>query len=326
MSLTHRYGGVLVLSGSNRDRATMCAGPTVVLMLLTLHAISAVEVSVDDRTVRVGATVSTELGAHAILEGAIEYLACSQGGKAYESVLMLDASPREIYDGLLRVGLAVGSPATYGAEDNRVAPHGPELTLMVEWADPTGTPVRMRAEDLIYNTNAERPMARTDWIFTGSRMMEDPETEEQVLQATLTANVISTHQSDPSVLLQNPLVAAMDETSYRVNEQTLPAPGSPLTLIFDASQPGARRVFVTGKVQGVGFRAFTQEQAALLGVIGYVRNLTDGRVEVLVEGRRAVLAEMMRRLETGPAAAEVRSVETEDLPSSGQHETFTIRY
>jgi acylphosphatase len=142
----------------------------------------------------------------------------------------------------------------------------------------------------------------------------------------MTANVISTHQSDPSVLLQNPLVAAMDETSYRVNEQTLPEPGTPLTLIFDASQPGARRVFLTGKVQGVGFRAFTQEQAELLGVTGYVRNLTDGRVEALAEGRRAVLAELMRRLEAGPSAAEVRSMETEDLPSSEQYETFTIHY
>jgi ribosomal protein L17 len=80
------------------------------------------------------------------------------------------------------------------------------------------------------------------------------------------------------------------------------------------------------KVVSVGFRAFTQEQAELLGVTGYVRNLTDGRVEALAEGRHAVLAEMMRRLEAGPSAAEVQSMETEDLPSSGEYETFTIRY
>ncbi len=302
------------------------AGTAVALMLLTLRALSSVEVSADERAVRVRATVSTELGAHAVLDGAIEYLACSQGGKSYESVLVLDASPREINDGLLQVGLTPGSPATYDAEDNPVAPQGPMLTLMVEWATATGTRVRMRAEDLIYNTNAARPMARTDWIFTGSRMMEDPETEEQVLQAEMTGNVISTHQSDPSVLLQNPLVAAMDETSYRANERTLPEPGAPLTLIFDASRPVARRVLLAGQVQGVGFRAFTQEQAELLGVTGYVRNLTDGRVEALAEGRHAVLAEMMRRLEAGPSAAEVQSMETEDLPSSGEYETFTIRY
>jgi len=302
------------------------AGMTVALMLLTLRALASVHVLADDGVLRVDANVSSELGAHEVLEGAIEYLACSYGGKSYESVLVLDASPHEIYQGLLDVGLSPGSPATYDAEDNLVAPHGPGVTLMVEWATETGTTVRMRAEDLIYNTKTERPMVRTDWIFTGSRMMEDPETEQQVLQAEMTGNVISTHQSDPSVLLQNPLVAAMDETSYQANERTLPPAGAALTLIFDASQPAGRRVLLSGKVQGVGFRAFTRKQAELLGVVGAVRNLTDGRVEALVEGRRAVLDEMMRRLRTGPGPAEVTDVDIDEVTLSGEHETFTIRY
>ena len=184
----------------------------------------------------------------------------------------------------------------------------------------------MRAEDLIYNTKTERPMVRTDWIFTGSRMMEDPETEQQVLQAEMTGNVVSTHQSDPSVLLQNPLVAAMDETSYQANQETLPPAGAALTLIFDASPPAGRRLLVSGKVQGVGFRAFTREQAQALGATGYVRNLDDGRVEALVEGRHAVLGELLRRLRTGPGPAEVTGVESDEVTLSGEHNAFTIRY
>ena len=79
-------------------------------------------------------------------------------------------------------------------------------------------------------------------------------------------------------------------------------------------------------MQGVGFRAFTRKQAELLGVVGAVRNLTDGRVEALVEGRRAVLDEMMRRLRTGPGPAEVTDVDIDEVTLSGEHETFTIRY
>ncbi len=298
----------------------------VALMLLTLRAVASVHVLADEGLLRVGGHVSTELGAHEVLEGAIEYLACSQGGKSYESVLVLDASPRDVYDGLLQVGLTPGSPATYDAEDNLVAPRGEGVTLMVEWVTDAGATVRMRAEDLVYNTKTERPMVRTDWVFTGSRMMEDPETEEQVLQAEMTGNVISTHQSDPSVLLQNPLVEAMDETSYQANQQTLPPAGAAMTLIFDASRPAGRRVLLSGKVQGVGFRAFTRDQAESLGATGYVRNLEDGRVEALAQGRRSVLDEMVRRLGVGPKPAEVTDVSIDEVALSGEHETFTIRY
>ena len=63
----------------------------VALMLLTLRAVASVHVLADEGLLRVGGHVSTELGAHEVLEGAIEYLACSQGGKSYESVLVLDA-------------------------------------------------------------------------------------------------------------------------------------------------------------------------------------------------------------------------------------------
>ena len=290
----------------------------VALMLLTLRAVASVHVLADEGLLRVGGHVSTELGAHEVLEGAIEYLACSQGGKSYESVLVLDASPRDVYDGLLQVGLTPGSPATYDAEDNLVAPRGEGVTLMVEWVTDAGATVRMRAEDLVYNTKTERPMVRTDWVFTGSRMMEDPETEEQVLQAEMTGNVISTHQSDPSVLLQNPLVEAMDETSYQANQQTLPPAGAAMTLIFDASRPAGRRVLLSGKVQGVGFRAFTRDQAESLGATGYV--------EALAQGRRSVLDEMVRRLGVGPKPAEVTDVSIDEVALSGEHETFTIRY
>lgn len=68
---------------------------------------------------------------------------------------------------------------------------------------------------------------------------------------------------------------------------------------------------VSGRVQGVGFRAFTRRQAVDMGIAGYVENLADGRVEVVAEGFRGDLELLLVRLKTGPTHAEVRSIDTE---------------
>jgi len=71
----------------------------------------------------------------------------------------------------------------------------------------------------------------------------------------------------------------------------------------------ARRWFVRGRVQGVGFRYFAQKAAVELGLTGYTRNLDDGRVEVYAAGPEPELSEMAGRLHHGPWAADVRGVE-----------------
>jgi acylphosphatase len=76
----------------------------------------------------------------------------------------------------------------------------------------------------------------------------------------------------------------------------------------------ARRWFVSGRVQGVGFRYFTQREAQALGLTGWARNLDDGRVEVYAAGRRDRLDDMAARLRVGPALADVRSVEEREEP------------
>ena len=69
------------------------------------------------------------------------------------------------------------------------------------------------------------------------------------------------------------------------------------------------RFFVAGKVQGVFFRASCARQATQLGLVGWARNLPDGRVEVLAGGPPAGLDELGRWLAEGPALAVVRNVE-----------------
>jgi len=70
----------------------------------------------------------------------------------------------------------------------------------------------------------------------------------------------------------------------------------------------ARRFVVSGRVQGVGFRAFAQHAARGIGVTGWARNLADGRVEVHANGTPSQLDDFEARLRQGPRWGEVRSV------------------
>jgi acylphosphatase len=71
----------------------------------------------------------------------------------------------------------------------------------------------------------------------------------------------------------------------------------------------AKRFFISGRVQGVGYRNFAQRAAVELGVAGWARNLEDGRVEVYAIAAAPVLAEFRGRLMQGPRWADVRNVE-----------------
>jgi acylphosphatase len=71
----------------------------------------------------------------------------------------------------------------------------------------------------------------------------------------------------------------------------------------------ACRYLVSGRVQGVGYRYFTLRSAEALGVSGFVRNLEDGRVEVIGEASEEVLAEFEGKLRQGPAFSAVSAVE-----------------
>lgn len=86
----------------------------------------------------------------------------------------------------------------------------------------------------------------------------------------------------------------------------------------------ARRFFISGEVQGVGYRYFTQRSAARHQVRGYVRNLIDGRVEVLVEGPEKAVGDFHDDLAAGPTYSRVGHIEEIVLNPSGQFSTFRI--
>lgn len=76
--------------------------------------------------------------------------------------------------------------------------------------------------------------------------------------------------------------------------------------------PPARGFRVHGRVQGVGFRWWTRKTADELGLSGSVRNVPDGTVEIRAAGPADALAELERRLQSGPRSAVVRRVERLD--------------
>lgn len=88
----------------------------------------------------------------------------------------------------------------------------------------------------------------------------------------------------------------------------------------------ARKVFISGEVQGVGYRFFAQRAAARHQVVGYVKNLDDGRVEVLVEGPAQQVEEFKHELATGPRFSAVNHVEEINLDPTGLFSTFRIEH
>lgn len=85
-------------------------------------------------------------------------------------------------------------------------------------------------------------------------------------------------------------------------------------------------IYVEGRVQGVGFRYFTEYCSQELGLAGYCKNLSDGRVLVEVEGGRDVVEFLIDRLRQGPPRARVNHVDVTWKAPTGRFPTFEIRY
>ncbi len=88
----------------------------------------------------------------------------------------------------------------------------------------------------------------------------------------------------------------------------------------------ALRIYVSGTVQGVGYRAFTKRLAQSYGLTGWVKNLPDGRVEVFVQGDKDVIWDFLKQLWEGPTAGRVDSMEILKEVPSHEERDFTIRY
>jgi acylphosphatase len=82
---------------------------------------------------------------------------------------------------------------------------------------------------------------------------------------------------------------------------------------------------VEGRVQGVGFRLFTETEARGLDLVGWVRNEPDGSVRVVAEGPEPVLRRLLSALERGPRGGRVDGIDTEWHDASGTFDAFRVR-
>jgi len=264
------------------------------------------------------------------LKGVLEYVATCDGGKIYESLFILQPKAEEILAACQQLGLKRGKPALDEGAGKHTMPEGQGVILWVRLKQGDKESVR-RAEDYIRDEKTTATMPHCEWAYIGSEDVEDPASGKKVPQVAVVKNIVSLHHQDPGVLIQNPLPTATDQSKHHANKTILPKAGTSLTLIVEIPKRGpvvagavSLHAFVSGRVQGVGFREFTQRSAKQLKLSGWVKNLPDGRVEILAEGDEKALAEFEKAIRTGPRPAKVEKVDVTRGKATGLYDRFDV--
>ena len=154
----------------------------------------------------------------------IEFFACGKLGKTHESVLMLNSEPIHIFLALgAELGMNPGRNLTVVGDPH--TPKGDRAEIWVEWQQGEET-VRRRAEDLLWNAMEGRPMERTNWVFTGGRVINNTQFTPQVYH-----NIIAVYR-DPDSIFNHTLSGGTDDRTYRVNGDVIPAKGTEVKVII----------------------------------------------------------------------------------------------
>ena len=261
------------------------------------------------------------------LKGAVEYLLCGPGGKEYESIIVVNSSAQEVHDAILKLGIERGTPPMYNEEkDEMIGATGTSALIFVEWGA-NGETKRVRGEDLLHDTRTQKPMKHVAWVFSGSREIPDLDSEDEdamIPQAFVGNDIVALNYIDGSALFQCPIPS--EESLYKKNAKVLPPLGTSVKVTIEVNSNMQRYILISGKVQGVGFRYFTKQNAIRLGLHGYAKNLPNGKVEVVAEGDKATLDEFVKILWKGPPASRVDDVKVEARPHSGEYTSFGIKY
>ncbi len=85
-------------------------------------------------------------------------------------------------------------------------------------------------------------------------------------------------------------------------------------------------ITVSGRVQGVFYRDFARREAEKLGINGYVRNLSNGNVEIVAEGEDKIMERFLAACKKGPLMAFVKGAEVKEEPPTNEFDGFDIRY
>lgn len=96
-------------------------------------------------------------------------------------------------------------------------------------------------------------------------------------------------------------------------------------MLFNSADAERVHIWVTGRVQGVGFRSFVHSTATVFGLNGWVRNVDYNTVETLVEGPRPLLEEYIAAMKSGPRASHVDEIKVEWEKATGEFDQFRVR-
>ncbi len=268
----------------------------------------------------------------------IRHMAVCAGGAESNAMVALDISPEALGDELRKVQAAFEKTAPV----TNALSGGFRVRLWIEWENRAGETVSLRAEETVHAVLRKTPLPLTEWCLTETAVRSHPEVKAGV-------NAMSLDRTEPGVLLvperaewsvtrwtfrprYDVLEAEQKIATDRKNREQaeaqrarLPPPGTSVILVIDAENPFQRfHAWVSGHVQGVGFRAFTAHHARLLHVRGWVKNLRDGRVELLVEGPAFALERLFRLVEQGPPASRVDNVKRVEEPYRGDLGPFRV--
>lgn len=162
-------------------------------------------------------------------QGAIEYLAVAPGGKTHESLLRIDVRPLHLQIALLMLDLEPKNVLKY--QGDPTTPQGPPVEIRVRWRDLKGAEQEARAEELILEEPALRPMPPNRWVFTGSRIIKEG------FEADLGKSLVAVYH-DPAAILDNPLPGGVTN-SYIVNAKRTPRHGTAVDFVIKALPPAA---------------------------------------------------------------------------------------
>jgi hypothetical protein len=169
----------------------------------------------------------------------LEFVACTDGGKDYESLVVVKCKPWNIHLGLILAGLKEGKgPKSFG---DLTRPTGDLVIVFISWVSTatTGTNiVSYRVEDLLINAQTNKVLERVGWSFTGSMFVDDIDydtgrpTGKKIYLADVYKNVIASWH-DPAAVLNIPTSGGL----YLPNNEILPARGTKITLIIRPPTP-----------------------------------------------------------------------------------------
>jgi hypothetical protein len=180
-------------------------------------------------TVDLKSKTATCAGQVNMVRGPVEYLAVARGGKVHESVLRLDVRPLHFQVALILLGLEPKGGLTRQGDTH--APQGSPVDLRIGWQR-KGRPVKVRAEELVWDVRRKGAMQPQSWVFTGSS------TNEQGFVADLELSLIATYR-DPVAIINNGLPEGTDDTAYKVNERIVPPLNTAVTVIAAPAGPAA---------------------------------------------------------------------------------------